>query len=213
MRSRHLRLAIVAVAAAVTTLAGVPAVAQASTPALKSAGSSTAVRTVAPMKIVRVVRLVDATPDRFGKVKILLANGAIIAISAEAKEGVMRRAALDARLAPGNRIGGNCGSSYIYVNHKSNGRPVHMDTGFDVIGQAVEYSWHASIEGFQGSGYSYDYRASGNLNFVTGWHGQHSSSADYPSGLYAASVYTSSWARLTNFTLCYSAGPYDSRTL
>jgi len=213
MRPRYLCLATVAVA--VMPLAGAPVLAQASIqPPTSPAASSTSVRTVTPMKIVMVLRVVDAVPDRFGKVKILLANGAIISISAKAEAGVMRRAALDARVSPYNRISGDCGSSYIYVNHKSNGRPVHMDTGFDIFGQAVEYSWHAGIQGFLGSGYYYDYHASGNLNFVTGWHGQHSSSADYPSGVYGALVHTSdSWARLSNFSMCFSAGPSDSRTL
>jgi hypothetical protein len=116
---------------------------------------------------------------------------------------------------PDNRVTGNCGSSYIFVNHLSDGHPVHMDTGFDVNHLAIEYAWHAHIAGDSHTGYDYDYHASGGLDFDAGWHGQHSSRKDYPRGYYGAGVYTdgTSWALLDNGDFCISGGPHDHRYL
>jgi hypothetical protein len=166
----------------------------------------------APMTVAKVSRVLTTTPDRAGKVKVRLDNGTDIAIPAKDKNLAMRYAAKSV-MSPQNQVRGNCGSSYIYVNELPDGHPVHMDTGFDVIHPAISYSWHASIHGFSGSGYDYDYHASGDLAFRVGWHGQHSSHTDYPRGTYAAGVYKDSFALLDNGSVCTSGGPYDDRGL
>lgn len=167
------------------------------------------------MQTVRVVKQLSTTPDANGKVNVQLENGQQIAIDASHASMVMQRASADAQsVTPQNRVGGNCGSSYIYVNHRSDGTPVHMDTGFDVNHLAVEYAWHAHIAGDSGTGYDYDYHASGMLAFRPGWHGQHSSHKAYPHGTYAAGVYSAtSWALLDTGAICFSAAPHDSRYL
>jgi hypothetical protein len=118
-------------------------------------------------------------------------------------------------VTPDNQVVGNCGTSYIYLSERSDGWPVHMDTGFGVNQPAVEYGWHASIHGASGTGYDYDYHASGGLNYRYNWHGQHTSAKDYPRATYAAAVYSdgSSWALLDTGSVCYSGGPYDDRYL
>src|SRR4051794_37909658 len=148
-----------------------------------------------PMTTAKVSRLLTSTPDQAGDVKVQLDDGTMIAIPSKDKNLVMSTAATSV-ISPSNQVGGDCGTSYIYVNERSDGHPVHMDTGFDVIRPAISYAWHASIHGFSGSGYDYDYHASGDLAWRVGWHGQHSSHTDYPRGTYAASVYTDSYAIL-----------------
>jgi hypothetical protein len=204
----------------VTTVLGVAAASALvalSMPAMTASAATTGTTgSGGPMTIARVVQLVNSVPDSAGKVTVALDNGAVIAISAANKDLVMTRAASDARtVSPNNRVNGNCGSSYIYVNERSSGRPVHMDTGFDVVRPAVEYAWHAHISGDSHTGYDYNYTASGGLANRVGWHGQHGSHKDYPHGTYAAGVYAdgSSWALLNNGSVCYSGGPHDSRYL
>jgi hypothetical protein len=126
--------------------------------------------------------------------------------SSRPSQNLVMQYAANHRVSPNNIVYGNCGSSYIYVNEKSNGQPVDMDTGFDVHPSAIAYGWHAHIAGFQGSGYSYEYHASGNLANRPGWHGQHSSAANYPHGTYHDYVYSdgSSWALLNNGGYCTS---------
>jgi hypothetical protein len=201
---------------AVLSVAAASALAALSMPATAGAASTATTGSAEPMTIARVVQLVNPVPDSAGKVTVALANGAVIAIDAAHKDLVIARAASDAgTISPNNRVNGNCGSSYIYVNERSTGHPVHMDTGFDVVRPAVEYAWHAHIAGGSHTGYDYDYHASGGLANRVGWHGQHGSHKDYPSGTYAAGVYAdgSSWALLNNGSVCYSGGPHDSRHL
>jgi hypothetical protein len=208
MRNIRSRMAIIGAAGAAALVAllmpGAPA------------GAATTTESTAPMTLVHAARLANPVPDSAGKVQVELTNGAVISIDAAHRDLVMSQANADpGTVTPDNRVGGNCGSSYIYVNERSDGHPVHMDTGFDVVRPAVEYAWHAHIAGDSHTGYDYDYHASGGLANRTGWHGQHGSHKDYPRGTYAAGVYTdgSSWALLNNGSVCYSGGPHDSRHL
>jgi hypothetical protein len=196
-------LSLASVAAAATTMVAVANASRADATAAPGAITT-------PMTLVHVTKVVGGR-DSAGHVSVLLSNGKIISILAAHKGLVMRHAAATAVRFVANPVYGNCGYSYIYMNHKSNGQPVHMDTGFEVNHAAVEYSWSAHEAGFSGSGYDYSYHASGNLNFRNGWHGQHASGNNYPHGVYAGSVNAgSSWALLDTGGVCFSGGPYES---
>jgi len=217
MRASALAKALT-VAAAAAAITGVASAAHASPQATaiahQIARTSTATTS---MSLIPVSKVTGRTPGRPGYVTLRLKNGKTISVQAKYKRLVQRRAAADAKKVTPytNPVYGNCGYSYIYTNYKSNGEPVHMDTGFEVYDAAIEYAWHAHIAGSSGTGYSYNYHASGGLDFDYGWHGQHSSSANYPTGTYAASVYSdgTSWALLDTGGVCYSGGPYDSSYL
>lgn len=213
---RSAKLAVAATIVAGAMSAGIGSTADAGTGSPQAQRAKSSVSHVRPMYLTRAVRQLSRHPDRTGKVRVKLANGQVIAIQASHAKLVMRAAAQRRDTATAaNRLSGNCGSSYIFVNHLSDGHPVHMDTGFDVNHPAVEYAWHAYIAGDSHTGYDYEYHASGWLNFRVGWHGQHSSHKDYPHGTYAAWVYNdgSSWALLDNGSFCVSAGPWDDRYL
>ena len=170
-----------------------------------------------PMTAVHAVRVLGATPGHADHVNVLLADGRTVSIESRYQGLVEKRSAAEARAAtPFDQLPGSCGSSYIWVNYKSDLEPVHMDTGFDVTpAPAISYQWHASIHGDSGTGYDYDYWASGDLNFDWGWHGQHSSGNDYPTGDYTAAVYAdgSAYALLSNGEICTSVGPWDEQYL
>ncbi len=166
----------------------------------------------AQMTTAHPVRVVDDTPDADGNIQVELDNGAVVTAPSAYADLITDRAGDTAGLAgtvsPFTTIWGACGSSHVEMNYKSNGEPVHMDTGFTVTTPAISYTWNVLIEGSSGTGYTYNYHASGGLASRTTWAGQHSSSADYPTGTYSAAVNPAgSYALLNNGDFCYSGGP------
>lgn len=211
-RSRFRRILAALIAAlaatAASVLLAVPASSAASTSAPAPAShSNRLVKKTAPMQKVRVTRLVSSKPDKAGRVRVQLANGAIVSIPRADEKKVMSRAAQEA-VHPNGVVYGDCGSSYITLSEKPDGNPVAMRTGFTVYTWAIEYSWSASVTG--PGGYSYDYESGGSLNFDTKWDGGYQSSQDQAEGIYSAAVAPfGSVALLWDYDICFSGGPTD----
>lgn len=207
----RLRGALVRVAATVTAAAMVlggtsAAVAHADQGAAVSTGQTG--RTVtAPMTKVRVTKLVTSAPDGAGNIKVQLANGKTVPIPAADEGLVMSRAAQQAGVSPDDTVVGNCGSSYITLQEKSDGFPVAIRTGFTVDLPAVGYDWFATVEG---PDYFHEYTSSGGLFFDSSWDGGYQSDQDQAEGLYAAEVDPgASDAVLFDGDVCFSGGPTD----
>ena len=77
------------------------------------------------MRKVRVTKLISNTPDKAGRVRVQLANGAIIPIPQATEKKVMSRAAQEAA-HPDGTVYGNCGSSFITLTEKSNHYPASV---------------------------------------------------------------------------------------
>jgi hypothetical protein len=205
------RAARIIVAAAITIIAvsaSVP-LANAATPVTSTSAVST------PMTLTYVSQILSPA-DSSGQVLALLSNGATISLPTSTQTLALQYAS-QARSAtvvsPDSTVYGNCGSSYVQIDYKSNGKPVHMDTGFSVIDPAVDYSWRVTEAGSSGTGYNYSYHASGSLANRSTWHGQHSSGDNYPSAAYEATVVTGSFAELNTGAICYSGSPSDEEYL
>ena len=150
--------------------------------------------------------------DATGEIGVLLSDGQRIELPAKYRSLTERAARTARSVQPDGTVTGNCGSSYITLT-QHNGWPVHMDTGFHVNHEAISYDWSAQINGFSGSGYEYTYGASGDLDFDSTWHGQHTSHTRYPHGTYHAYVLQPSYALLDTGSICVSGDPYDYRNL
>jgi hypothetical protein len=202
---------LAATAASVLLAVSASSAATTSTPAPASHSNYLVTKTTAPMQKVRVTRLVSSKPDKAGRVRVQLANGAIVPISQAVEKKVMSRAAQEA-VHPNGVVYGDCGSSYITLSEKPDGNPVAMRTGFTVYTGAISYSWSASVTG--PGGYSYDYESGGSLNFDTKWDGGYQSSQDQAEGTYSAAVASfGSVAVLWDFDICFSGGPTDVKYL
>jgi hypothetical protein len=164
------------------------------------------------MNLQTAVSLVS-TDSAAGTAAVLLTNGKTITVpqnevSLLLQAGKAAKSAVKSdALTPNNTVGGDCGSSNIYLEEKPNGKPVKMTTGFTVVHDAISYSWYAYISG---PSYNYTYHASGDLAFDGSWKGQHTSTDNYPSGYWYAYVSDTSFAVLDDGGVCYSAGPWDS---
>lgn len=211
---RRTRYLIAGAAAISTTLLAV---------ALLSAMPASA-DTVAPdisavsMSVAHPVSVLDTQPDSTGHVRVAFSDGSVVSVPAVDVPKVKNRIdALHRNVQPDNTVPGPCGTSYITLSERSDGYPVHMDTGFKLSGgrRATSYAWSAWIQGAPGTGYSYDYHASGDLDFRDHWDGHHTSGRAYPRAPYAAGVNTGvhSYALLDNGDICTSGGPTDSRNL
>lgn len=173
--------------------------------------SSLAVKTTLAMHKIRVTRLLSDTPDKTGRVRVELANGAIIPIPETIKNKVMDRAAQEAKNSPDTTVTGNCGTSSVNLAEKSDQHPVRMTTGFTVDDLAVAYGWAVQITG---PSYSFTYTASGTLDFDTGWSGSYDSPEDQLAGTYTASVIPDdSFAVLWTGDVCFSLGPVATKKL
>lgn len=212
----------VAAASIVATTSASNAATTSGTPASASQATHMTKKT-APMHIERVSKLVSATPDKHGNVKVQLANGKIAPIPQSAEKKVMARAAQEPAKSNTGIVTADCGESYITVRQKDtdgtpggtgiyDGNPVGITTGFLVKLPAVAYTWVASISG--PDGYSYDYSDAGVLAADTTWTGNYDSPVDEPSGEYTAEVDPIvSEAVLADGDVCVSGGPTDSHTL
>lgn len=179
------------------------------TPAANAASGSK--NTAVPMHIVRVTGLVTTVPDAVGKLRVRLANGAIIAIPASEKDRVMARAAQEANATPNGVVNGDCGSSNVYVQEKSDDHPVRMTTGFSVDLPAIAYTWQVTISS---TNYNYVYQQSGFLAFRTSWAGSYDSTDDNIEATYSAAVSPDqSFVELFTGDICFSGGPTDSQFL
>ncbi len=159
------------------------------------------------MTKVPVTKLVTSTPDRAGNVKVLLANGKTVPIPADDKDRVMRRAAQQAKVHPEGTVYGDCGSSYITLEEKSNRYPVAIRTGFKVDEPAVGYDWFATV---YGPHYTHEYTSGGDLFFDSSWDGGYQSDQNQAEGLYVAEVDPgASDAVLLTGDVCFSGGPFD----
>ena len=217
MRTPRLRRPLTAVIATLTatavsmllTVSASSAATGSSTPVL-ARQSNHLVKKTAPMRKVRVTKLISNTPDKAGRVRVQLANGAIIPIPQTAEKKVMSRAAQEAA-HPDGTVYGNCGSSFITLTEKSNHYPVAMQTGFTVVEPAIAYDWSASVTG---PDYSFDYESSGGLFFDSSWAGGYQSSQNQAEGIYLAEVDpAASDAVLFDGTVCFSGGPVDAEYL
>lgn len=217
-RSRFRRILAALIATLAATAASMLLTVSASSAATTSASPAPAshsehlVKKTAAMQKVRVTKLISNRPDKAGRVKVQLANGAIVPIPQATEKKVMSRAAQQAAAAhPDGTVYGNCGSSYITLSEKPNGYPVAMRTGFTVVAPAIGYDWSASISG---PDYFYNYESGGFLAFDSSWNGGHQSSANEAEGFYFAAVDPAgSDAVLWDGTVCYSGGPTDEEFL
>jgi hypothetical protein len=202
-------LAAVAATVISTSLAAAPV----------QADELTTTQTAQNMVFANPVRIVNSMPDSSGDIEVQFSNGRVIPVPSKLSEAVRHRIdALARTVQPFNTVLGDCGTSYITLSDRSSGYPVHMDTGFTLSGgrRAYSYEWSAWIEGFSGSGYSYEYGASGDLSERTSWDGHHTSGKDYPSGAYGAGVNAGwSYALVDYPTLgvCFAGSATDSRNL
>lgn len=226
-RSKYRRL-WAALIATLAVIAGSAFTATASSAATTSTSARTGQAThttkkTSPMHTERVTKLVSATPDKHGDVKVQLANGTTAPIPQSTEKKVMARAAQEAAQPDTGIVTADCGQSYITVQQKPtdgtpggtsiyDGNPVSIATGFLVNLPAVGYTWFASISG--PDGYSYDYNAEGTLAADTSWNGEYDSPVDEPSGTYTAEVIpVASEAVLVDGDVCFSGGPTDSANL
>lgn len=156
------------------------------------------------MEFVPVIKILGATEHQKGYLTALLANGQKISFP-RTYEGLVRNSIRKTEgLRPDalkNTVYGNCGSSYVELTNKSDGHPVHLETGFKVDDPAYYYAWTAPISG---PGYSYTFQASGGLASRTSWTGKHTSADDYAHGTWAASA---TGYALTSGGTCTSGGP------
>lgn len=205
--SRALTAAAALLAVGATALVAAPAAS--ATPAANAA--SGAKNTTVPMHIVRVTGLVTTVPDAAGKVRVRLANGAVIAIPAAEKDRVMARAAQEAGVTPNGVVNGDCGSSNVFVQEKSDDHPVHMTTGFTVDLPAIAYTWQVTISS---PDFDHVFQQSGFLAFRTSWTGTYDSTDDNPEETYSAVVSSDqSFAELFDGDICFSGGPTDTEFL
>lgn len=203
-------LLTVSASSAATTGTAATTPAASSNPALAS-HSDHVVKKTAAMQKVRVTKLVSATPDKAGRVKVQLANGAVVPIPQSTEKKVMSRAAQQQAVQPNDTVYGNCGSSYVTLTEKPNDYPVAMQTGFTVVEPAIGYDWSASVAG---PDYAHQYEAGGFLDFDSKWDGGYQSSANEPEGWYFAAVDPeASDAVLWDGTVCFSGGPTDEEYL
>ncbi|WP_320783828.1 DNA/RNA non-specific endonuclease [Streptomyces sp. CRN 30] len=160
----------------------------------------------------RVTKLVTDTPDSAGNLKVELSNGMVVAIPAAQKDLVMDRAAEQAdEVHTEGTVYGNCGSSYIELEQKSNRHPLAVRTGFKLNQPAVGYAWFATVVG---TDYLHEYTDSGVLLLDSSWDGGYESDEDEAEGIYTAVVDPGvSSAVLWNGGVCYSGGPTDAEYL
>lgn len=210
LRTSLASVAALALAASMLTMG----TAQAQPPQRSVAHSVTSHSTMYSTWVVKVL----SAPDSNNQIRVQLSNGVDISIPASQESLVQQYAATVAapkdRVSPDDTVFGDCGNSSVEIVYKSNGEPVRMKTGFSVIHEAIYYAWHVEEAGSSGTGYAYNYHASGSLDFDSNWDGSHNSGDNYPTGTYAASVDgPGSWAQLDNGDICFSGGPHDSRQL
>ncbi|RZS29543.1 hypothetical protein EV193_12028 [Herbihabitans rhizosphaerae] len=157
-----------------------------------SAAPETGEETVAvELRTVTVARVAGAAAAD-GTVPVVLGDGSTASLPAD-------RVADALRASQTQQVAASCGTAYIRLRHKSNGRPVRMETGFDLSGgrRAVGYVWRARIEG---PDYGYNYSASGGLRFRDKWNGSHDSGDNYPHGTYRAAA--TGTVSLSNGNVC-----------
>jgi glutamyl endopeptidase len=201
---RRFRVGVALATAALVVLAGGTALAKSAPVALTTRSAST--RMTAPMTIIGVARLLTRTPNKAGQLKVELDNGAIIAIPAADKNLVLHRASAEAKaVRPDGKVHGSCGSSWIYLEEKTDAHPVKVYTGFTVRLPAVAYSWHYSVTGPERTGITAD--LGGSLAFRTSWSNTYNATVDFPQGDYKAAVTKTSFAVLVSGDICLSLGP------
>ncbi len=105
---------------------------------------------------------------------------------------------------PQNVVGGNCGSSYLFLDPRP--RVFFIRTGFSLTTPAVSYSW--AVDGFGPTGFRATW--DGGLFFRTTWDGT-ASRGNLAPGFYNAIVSSPSYALLANGLICSSAHPTDAK--
>lgn len=126
-------------------------------------------------------------------------------IQYSAKIGATRRGAAEEAVAPANRIGGNCGYSWLYydaIGHSA----AQINTGFQLKWPAVSYYWKVNLRDAGGSS---SQTWGGGLFFRSRW-GTSKEVTHMTHGHSEARVSKASSVILSNGAVCTSGGPWDS---
>jgi glutamyl endopeptidase len=172
------------------------------TPSVVRPGSATGTAATTPMVLVGVASLLTRAPDRDGRVKVRLDNGAVVAIPAADKKLVLH---------PKGTKHGSCGSSWIYQYVKADAHPIKIYTGFHVKSAAIDYNWNYKVTGPRGWGVTAS--MSGGLAFRHTWTNTYNTPEDFPAGEYSAAVSRGSEVLLVTGRICYSLGPTAKNNL
>lgn len=155
-------------------------------------GMARAVATITmPMRVVRF----DKAVARAHGYKIVAHHGVSMSVAAGRVSA-----------APDNTVGGNCGTSWIYLT--GGNFEYQYYTGFTIKGAGYDFYWDVNIYGPN----AYDnHRTWGYLlKGATKWRGPASGDYQVPvddGGYYRGYVNTGSYAVLDNGAVCYSGGP------
>jgi hypothetical protein len=190
---RGLRLVFAAVSV-VTAVVGSPATATAA----PDEGST--VRVSVPMMHYRIVGRGAPQPD--GQTEITLSNGVAVRVPTDVAE----QAPVSTDVGPMNEVPGDCGVSYIYIREKSNGYPIHVQTGFKLNRDAWAYQWVFQVRGPQN--YRDTVEKSGNLAARPNWNLEWGSDTNERHGHWQAWVLPGPSSYAMTFTgICFAGNP------
>lgn len=206
---RRLRASVlVAVGAVVLASAVIPGTAAAEQP---PAAEPELVELAQPMVGATITGI---EPQDGGGVLATLNNGATITMTAEQYQLWTQSPAGQQFTNPGPSpqvvviVPGNCGTSRIVLTSEGNNQ-AEIITGFDVEGEAVQYSWNIYMSddyGFSSKGWG------GLLNYRSQWRNEpFMFNGGGPSVLDVwIQANSDSWAQLSQGTICFSAGVFAS---
>jgi hypothetical protein len=157
-------------------------------------------RVSAPMTSYRIVQ--KGVPQPNGQTEITLSNG----VSLSVPTAVADRAPVSTDVGTMNEVPGDCGVSYIYIRAKSNGSPIHVQTGFKLNRDAWSYHWEFNVRGPQNF-FTHETEA-GNLAFRKNWNYEWATSSNERHGWWQAWVIPGpvSYA-FTTSGICFSGNP------
>lgn len=145
-----------------------------------------------------------------GTLTLTLRDGRAVTVPADVWASSLRaqaRRALAGGIRPATIVPGDCGYSYIDIKRKSNGRPIHVKTGFYVIDWAEWYTWTYTVRGPQN--YSHTETPSGGLFFQHDWSDTFDSPHNERNGHWQAWVTAAESYAITDSGLCISGGPVE----
>jgi hypothetical protein len=186
---------VLAVISVTTAVAGSSAAAK---PEQHAAASTTKVS--APMTHYRIVKKGAPQPD--GRTEITLSNGVSLLVPTEQAE----QAAVSTDIGTMNEVPGDCGVSYIYIREKSNGSPIHVQTGFKLNRDAWAYQWVFQVRGPQN--YNETEEKEGNLAARKNWNWEWGSSSNERHGHWQAWVWPGPASYAMTFSgICFAGNP------
>lgn len=192
LRRLTTRLATAAFTIAIALFAGVPAHA-----ALTDDGTVLETQTV-PMVL---IGFDEEVANANGYHLVDLADGSTVSVPNSQLSSEVGSLAV----TPLNTVGGNCGSSTLYMFDSGGGKAA-VGTSFTVKRPAVSYQWSVTIAGSPGT---YVKNFGGLLKNRTNWTSSFTWTVP-ASSYYHAAVSTGSYAILNNGGVCYSGGPTDA---